>query len=320
MVESFFELTPEPILTAAEQIGVRSTGRSYALNSLENRVYEIELEDDRKVVAKFYRPGRWTRDAILEEHEFLADLAAQEVPVVEPLKLKDNSTLGTTDGGIFFTVFPKVRGRAPEELKPDQLTQLGRFVGRLHNVGATKTSKNRLLLDPKNYGRPALQFLSENNWLPMELATRYKTVAEEIINLITPWFENIKTHRIHGDCHLGNLLYDQQGNAFFLDFDDMVAGPAVQDFWLLVPGQDEKALQDREIFLKGYTEMRQFDRGTLRLIEPLRALRIIHYSAWIARRWKDPSFQRVFTEFNTHNYWENEIRDLKKQRDIIKAL
>jgi Ser/Thr protein kinase RdoA (MazF antagonist) len=259
----------------------------------------------------------------LEEHEFLTDLAAQEIPVAEPLKLQSGSTLGTTmgsgEGNIMFAVFPKLRGRAPQELNPDQLLQLGRFVGRIHNVGASKKAPHRMVLNPENYGRGALNFLIDNNWLPMELATRYKTVATEIIDLISPWFEGLKTHRIHGDCHLGNLLYDQQGNAFFLDFDDLVTGPAVQDFWLLVPGQDEQALASREIFLKGYTEMREFDRAQLKLIEPLRSLRILHYSAWIARRWKDPAFPRIFTEFNTHNYWETEIRDLNRQRDLIQS-
>jgi Ser/Thr protein kinase RdoA (MazF antagonist) len=234
------------------------------------------------------------------------------------LKLQNGSTLGTT-GNIMFAVFPKLRGRAPQELNPEQLLQLGRFVGRIHNVGASKKAPHRMVLNPENYGRGALNFLIDNKWLPMELETRYKTVATEIIDLISPWFKNLKTHRIHGDCHLGNLLYDTQGNAFFLDFDDLVTGPAVQDFWLLVPGQDEQALASREIFLKGYTEMREFDRAQLKLIEPLRSLRILHYSAWIARRWKDPAFPRIFAEFNTHNYWETEIRDLNRQRDLIQS-
>ena len=204
------------------------------------------------------------------------------MPVVEPLKLDDGTTLGTTEDGILFTVFPKVRGRAPQELSSDQLIQLGRFVGRLHNTGAAKKNKHRLTLTPDSYGRPDLEFLMKNNWLPLELESRYKKVCEEILNLISPWFKNIETHRIHGDCHLGNLLYDQEGHAFFLDFDDMVSGPVVQDFWLLVPDQGDQAESAREIILKGYTEMRKFDRSTLKLIEPLRALRIIHYSSWIA--------------------------------------
>jgi Ser/Thr protein kinase RdoA (MazF antagonist) len=320
MSEFFFNLTPDPILNAVEQIGIRSTGRSFALNSLENRVYEVEMEDESRVVGKFYRPERWSKEALLEEHEFLHDLAAEELPVCEPLKLKDGSTLGMLEGNIFFTVFPKVRGRAPEELNEAQLIQLGRFLGRLHNAGCKKKTKHRLTLTPQTVGGQALDFIMKGNWPPMELASRYKSVVEEILERITPWFENIETHRIHGDCHLGNLLYNQEGQAFFLDFDDMVTGPAVQDFWLLVPAQDAEAVAAREVFLKGYTEMRKFDRSTLRLIEPLRALRIIHYSAWIAKRWKDPAFPRIFPEFNTHKYWDGEIRALTLQNEIIKSL
>ncbi|MDZ4677479.1 MAG: serine/threonine protein kinase [Oligoflexia bacterium] len=319
MSDFFYDLTPEHILSAIEQVGQRSTGRCYALNSLENRVYEVELEDNSKVVGKFYRPGRWTRDAILEEHEFLKDLAAAEIPVAEPLKLQDGSTLGTAEGGIMFSVFPKLRGRAPEELNDQQLLQLGRFLGRIHNVGASKKASHRILLTPETYGVNPLKFLSENNWLSLEIATRYKQVVQEILDISTPWFANIKTHRIHGDCHLGNLLYNNDG-PFFLDFDDMVTGPPVQDLWLLVPGNDEQALKDRDVFLKGYTEMREFDFTSLRLVEPLRAFRFIHYSAWIAKRWKDPAFPRIFPDFNTHKYWSSELLDLEKQLNFIKTL
>jgi Ser/Thr protein kinase RdoA (MazF antagonist) len=315
----FFELTPQYILEAVEAIGARSTGRCFALNSLENRVYEVEMEDGSKVVGKFYRPQRWTREAILEEHQFLKDLAASEVPVVQPLALKDGSTLGTAEGGILFTVFPKVRGRAPEELTQQQLTQLGRFVGRLHNVGASRKARHRVSINPQTYGTAPLKFLLDNKWLPLDLETQYRQTVEEIIKVITPWFDGIETYRIHGDCHLGNLLYNADG-PFFLDFDDMVTGPAVQDLWLIVPGQDEQATRDREVFLQGYEEMRQFKRETLRLVEPLRSLRFIHYSAWIAKRWKDPSFPRAFPEFNSHKYWSSEIHDLKTELNLIKAL
>jgi Ser/Thr protein kinase RdoA (MazF antagonist) len=319
MSDFFYDLTPQIILSAIEEIGTRSTGRCYALNSLENRVYEVEMEDNSRVVGKFYRPGRWTREAILEEHEFLADLAATEIPVAQPLKLQNGSTLGTAEGGIFFSVFPKLRGRAPEELNNQQLLQLGRFLGRIHAVGANKPAKHRVVMTPETYGVNPLKYLSENQWLPLEIATRYKQVVQEILDIATPWFKNIKTHRIHGDCHLGNLLYNNNG-PFFLDFDDMVTGPPVQDLWLLVSGRDDQALRDREVFLKGYTEMREFDHSSLRLIEPLRAFRFIHYSAWVAKRWKDPAFPRIFPEFNTHKYWSSELLDLEKQLGFIKNL
>jgi len=337
MSDFFFNLTPEPILAAVEQIGIRSTGRVSAMNSLENRVYDVELEDnpslrvhdgtgrtgvttvpaDSHVVGKFYRPGRWSKETILEEHEFLADLAAAEVPVVCPLKLQNGSTVGTAEGEILFSVFPKARGRAPQELNDDQLTQLGRFIGRLHNVGATKAAPHRIHLTPEKYGVESLKFLIDNNWLPMELVSRYRAVTEEIIQTISPLFKDLKVHRLHGDCHMGNLLENKEG-FFIIDFDDMLVGPAVQDIWLLTPGRDEEALRQRTIFLQGYTEMREFDRDQLQLVEPLRALRIVNYSAWVARRWKDPAFPRTFTEFNTHRYWDSEIRDLQIQLDFIK--
>ena len=318
MTDFFFNLTPEHILNAVEKMGHRSTGRCFALNSLENRVYEVEMEDGSKVVGKFYRPGRWTREQILEEHQFLKDLVENEIPVVPPMPLHTGSTLAETDEGILFAVFPKVQGRAPDELQEDQLAQLGRLIGRLHNVGSQREAPHRLKINPETYGVAPLKFLNDNGWLPLECATRYKAVVEEIIRHVSPWFEGIKTHRIHGDCHLGNLLYNKDG-PFFLDFDDMVTGPPVQDMWLILPAQDERTQKFRELFLQGYSEMREFDWTTLRLIEPLRALRIVHYSAWVARRWKDPAFPRIFTEFNTHRYWESEILDLNKLLHQIKT-
>lgn len=315
----FSELTPDHILNAVEQIGQRSTGRFFALNSLENRVYEVELEEGEKVVGKFYRPGRWSRETILEEHEFLHDLALAEVPVVEPLKLSNGSTLGETEGKTLFTVFPKVRGKAPEELKVEQLIQLGRFIGRIHNVGAQKKAPHRLLINPTTYATNPLKFLKDGNWIQMEFEKRYQECVENIVKIISPWFEGVETFRIHGDCHLGNLLYNNE-NPFFLDFDDMVTGPPIQDLWLLAGGRDEESRQMREKLLQGYMEMRQFDKATVKLTEPLRALRIIHYSAWIAKRWKDLSFPRAFPDFNTHKYWASELDDLERQLDVIKKI
>lgn len=315
MSEFFFNLTPEVVLDSIESIGKRCTGRSFALNSLENRVYELELEDNSRVVGKFYRPGRWTKSNILAEHEFLNDLAKSEVPVVEPLKLNDGSTIGCIQNEIFFTVFPKVAGRAPDELNDIQLLQLGRFIGRIHNVGAQRKNADRMKLTPESYGILPLKFLIDNRWLPLELERPYKAVCESILDKISPWFSQVETHRIHGDCHMGNLLY--KDGPFFLDFDDMLIGPAVQDLWLLTPGQDEEAVKQRQVFLQGYSEMRQFDQSTMRLIEPLRAMRFMHFSAWIAKRWKDPAFPKAFPEFNTHQYWSHEIQDLQKQLNLI---
>ncbi len=314
---NFFELTPQHILEAVEAIGFRSTGRCFALNSLENRVYEVEMEDENRFVGKFYRPNRWTKEAILEEHGFLGDLAKAEIPVAQPMVMGNSSTIGKTASGILFAVFPKVRGRVPQELDQQQYLQLGRFLGRLHTVGASKSAQHRMALTPQTYGLAPLKFLDEKGFLPMELASQYKAKVIELVDLIAPWFENIHVQRIHGDCHMGNLLYNGDG-PFFLDFDDMVIGPPVQDIWLIAGGSDEQGKRDREIFLKGYCEMREFEMASLRLIEPLRALRFIHYSAWIAKRWDDPAFPRAFPEFNTYKYWLSELQDLQKQLDLIR--
>lgn len=329
MKDFFNDLTPEKILTCAESTGLgRATGRIYQLNSMENRVYEVELEDGIVVVGKFYRAGRWGQAALQEEHDFLHELILAEVPAVAPLELSQKTldasnkegikilspTLGQTSDGLFYTIFPKVRGRAPDELSITQAQQLGRLVARMHAVGKTRSAPNRLKMTPENFGQKPLDFLLQGKWIAIELQSRYEDTVNRIIEKITPLFEDIQSQRIHGDCHLGNLLFDlgapknAEGNfpAFFLDFDDMVEGPPVQDIWLATPEPET-----REAFLEGYESMNDFDRSTLQLIGPLRALRIINYSAWIARRWEDPFFQRIFTEFKSFSYWANEMENLE---------
>jgi len=319
----FFELTPERVLQAVESSGLRCTGRCMALNSFENRVYDVELETEEvsvhkhlaanRRIAKFYRPGRWTETQILEEHEFLHDLVAAEIPAVAPLAFPDGRTLHQMEGsGIYYAVFPKVGGRAPDELSDEQLSRIGRLLGRIHNVGAARSSRHRLSIDAETYGRTNLRFLLEGNWIPLEFQARYVAAAEAIIRTTESLMTGVPTHRIHGDCHLGNLLWNQEG-PFFVDFDDMVRGPAVQDVWLLVPGRDPESLRQREVLLEGYQEMRAFSRESLRLVESLRALRFIHYTAWLARRWQDPAFPRAFPDFNSHRYWSDETHDLEEQ-------
>jgi Ser/Thr protein kinase RdoA (MazF antagonist) len=337
----FFELTPDRVLEAVEALGLRCSGRCTALNSFENRVYEIELEEDdessdrsasavfaRRRVVKFYRPGRWSREQILEEHEFLLDLKKAEIPVVAPIEFEVGPDGAQTlhvakDSGIFYALFPKVGGRAPDELQDDQLRWIGRLLARIHSVGALKPAPHRIEISPETYGRKNLASLLEGNWIPLEFVARYKEVVEEICALSDELFSTLLNggvsaiHRIHGDCHLGNLLWNQNG-PFFLDFDDMVRGPAVQDIWLLVPGRDEEAIRQRQILLEGYEEMREFNFLTLRLIEPLRALRFVHYSAWIARRWSDPAFPAAFPQFGTHRYWQEQLRDLEELLLLMK--
>ena len=318
----FFDLTPALILDAVEASGMRCTGRILQLNSMENRVYEVEIELDsepaspseRFRVVKFYRPGRWSAQQIGEEHQFLLDLKNADIPVVAPLPFPNGDTLRRLgDLEIYYAVFPKMGGRSPDELDEEKLLWLGRLLARIHAIGAKESAPHRLRLDPTTYGIDNLKYLIDSGVVPRETQAAYRSVVERICQVSEPWFKTTKTQRIHGDCHLGNILWGRDG-PFFVDFDDMVTGPCVQDVWLIAPGRDEQQLQS---LLAGYELMRPFDRSSLRLIEPLRALRFIHFSAWIAKRWHDPAFQRVFPNFGTPRYWGEQLSDLNEQFSVI---
>ncbi len=307
----FNHLIPEQVIDAVEAGGRRCTGRFIILNSYENRVYQMELEDEEWVVGKFYRPGRWSRETILEEHAFLAELEEVEIPVACPIPLGDGETIGEVQG-IQFSIFPRIGGRAPEELDDEQAAMLGRLIARIHNIGANRDAPHRLRLTPETYGTKNLAYLLENDVIPAEAIENYAATAKQLIELIEPLFQRVPTLRIHGDCHLANLIW-APGGPTFLDFDDMVVGPAVQDIWMLVPSFDEYGQRQREILLEAYTQFRDFDPAWLRLVEPLRALRYIHYSTWVARRWDDPIFKKTFEYFGTLQYWQKEIQDLREQ-------
>ncbi|MDP7040401.1 MAG: serine/threonine protein kinase [Myxococcota bacterium] len=307
----FTELRPEHVFDVVEAHSSRCTGRFLVLNSYENRVFRLELEDTSFVVAKFYRPGRWTKDTIQAEHDFLRDLEEMEIPVVAPIALSHGGTIDEIDG-IYFSIFPSFGGRAPEELDREKLEVLGRYLARMHNVGAIKEDNRRVRLTPTSYGEANLQFLLENEFIPSALRENYEITVQSLLKYMEPLFLDISYLRVHGDCHLGNLLWTP-GGPTFLDFDDMVMGPAVQDIWMLVPSYDTYGQQDREILLDAYQTFRDFDRRELRLIEPLRTLRFLHYSAWIARRWDDPVFKETFNYFGTEQYWQKEVQDLREQ-------
>ncbi len=324
----FYELTPERILDAVETAGVLCTGRVLQLNSMENRVYQVEVECDEEDaplsekfrVAKFYRPGRWSKKQILEEHTFLLDLVEEEIPVVAPVKFGNGTTLTRMpDADIFYSLFPRIGGRAPDEMGDDQLEQLGRLLARLHQVGASREADARIKLDPQTYGRDNLAGILDSGTLPDSMVDGYRGLVEGICTMVEPWFAQAGVQRIHGDCHLGNVLWGAQG-AFLVDFDDMVRGPCVQDIWLLVPGRDAAAARQRDVLLSSYEQLRAFDRSTLRLIEPLRTLRYIHFSAWIAKRWDDPAFKRVFHDFGSERYWHEQLQDLREQYALIQEL
>jgi Ser/Thr protein kinase RdoA (MazF antagonist) len=323
----FYELTPEKILSAVEETEFRCTGRILTLNSMENRVYEVEIEvpDEDKLksisekfrIAKFYRPGRWSKDQILEEHRFLQDLEAQDIPVITPIKFEDGTTLKKTkESDIYFAVFPKCGGRIPEEFNDQQLEIIGRLLARLHNVGASKKFKYRLELTPETYGLKNLEFLLSSNSISLEVKKNYEATVREIAKITGGLFRGLESIRIHGDCHLANILWGNNG-PFLVDFDDTLSGPPVQDLWLILPGRDEEAQRQLDVMLTAYESMRHFDRASLKLIEGLRALRIIHFSAWIAKRWKDPAFQRAFTEFGTERYWQEQLATLNEQLSLI---
>ena len=319
-MQDFFSLTPDALLDAVEAAlggAARATGRTFTLNSLENRVYDLELEEGRRVVAKFYRPGRWSRAAILQEHTLLTELVEAEVPVVAPLPLTSGSTLMALPSGILFAVFPRVVGRCLQELDEPQLLEIGRLLGRLHNVAAAHSAAERPLLTPKTYGEPALAALLASGFVDEQIKDRYETTARALLAAAEPLWSGVAQHRLHGDCHLGNLLW-QHSRPFFLDFDDLVTGPAVQDVWMVIRGRDDEAVRQRELLLSGYQQMRDFDRRTLHLIEPLRGLRLIHYASWVARRFADPIFPRTFPQFPTYQHWADELRALQETLACIK--
>lgn len=316
----FYELTPDRILDAVEAWGLRPTGRCLALASMENRVYQVEVEldepprsaSDAYRVIKFYRPGRWSERQILEEHEFLADLVEAELPVVAPLALAGGKTLARVPGvGILAAVFPRKGGRAPDELGDEDLGRLGRLMARVHAVGARREAPTRLRLDVDQYTRKDLEILEASGLVPQSIRETYRAVVEAIGRVAAPWLDSVAYQRIHGDCHLGNVLWGSDG-PMLVDFDDMVTGPCIQDLWLLVPGRDADTFARRERLFTAYEQMRELDRSAVRLVEPLRAMRVVHFSAWIAKRWADPAFPRVFPDFGTERYWYDELTALRE--------
>jgi Ser/Thr protein kinase RdoA (MazF antagonist) len=304
----FLNLTPDRVLEAVEAAGLATNAVCYPLNAYENRVYEVELLDRSRVVAKFYRPQRWTAQQILEEHDFLAELAAEEIPVCTFKPFPGGGTLRSIEG-IFYAVMDRRGGRAPDEVTGSLAARLGRLVARIHNVGARQPSHHRPRLDSTTYVDDNLAWLEAHGTIPAPYDRSYFEIAQEVAALHDERARGLAVQRIHGDLHLGNLL-ERDGLLTALDFDDMVTGPPVQDLWLALPGRDAETLALRESFLEAYRELREFDRRSLRLIEPLRGLRIVNYTAWLARRWHDPFFPQAFPHFGTESYWETEIAAL----------
>ncbi len=315
--ESFFRISPDRVLQAVESEGFRTTGHCMALNALENRVYDVRLEDECSVVIKFYRPGRWSRETILDEHRMLFALREAEIPVCAPLVFDDGETVHETED-IFYAVWPRTGGRSPDELSDAEVGVLGRLLARIHNTGEATRIEHRPSLDAETVPLASLALIEERGFLPPSCASRYRDVVESVVHVYEDRIAGIEQLPIHGDCHRGNLLRNDEGWSF-LDFDDMVIGPAVQDVWMMIPGRDVDAHRQRDGLIDAYEQFRPFDRRGLELIEPLRAFRFIFYAGWIAKRWDDPAFPDAFPHFGTEDYWNNETTDLEDQLELIHA-
>lgn len=306
-------LTPDTMLNAIDSTGMRTDGRLLALNSYENRVYQVGIEDDKPVVAKFYRPARWSDEQILEEHAFTADLDGREIPAVPPLSI-GGRTLHRFEG-FRFAVYPRRGGRAPELDDPDTLEWIGRFLGRIHAVGAVQPFAHRPALDVASFGDEPREYLTSHAVIPADLREAYVSVLDQALAGARECWDSCKgmrSIRLHGDCHPGNILWTDDG-PHFVDFDDARMGPAVQDLWMLVSGDRAAMTRQLSDVIAGYEEFHEFDRRELVLLEALRSLRLIHYSAWLARRWDDPAFPAAFPWFQTTKYWQDQILQLREQ-------
>ncbi len=314
----FHDLGPNNVLGLVERtLDIYVSNLFRPLNSYINRVYELEQEDGTGLIIKFYRPGRWTGDALREEHEFLLELAEQEIPVIAPMRFPDGQTLGTFEG-VNFSIFPKRGGRSLDEFDDEQWLQLGRLLGRVHSIGMQKKTIHRPVMSPMHSTRQQLDYLLNGSIVPSEVKGALQKSIEAIIAEITPMFDGVKPIRIHGDCHFANIIHRPGESFYLIDFDDMVMGPAVQDLWMLLPGTLEETFVETDILLEGYEMFNHFDRRTLRLIEPLRAMRFVHYMAWCAHQVAADGMTRVLDDFGTPTYWQKEIADLDDQLERIK--
>ncbi|HOF34272.1 MAG TPA: serine/threonine protein kinase [Spirochaetota bacterium] len=308
MSDNYYSLKPETILKAAEKLNLNPTGHILQLNSLENRVYSLYLEDSSQVVIKIYRPGRWNENQILEEHSFLNELKDDDIPVCAPLTF-EGKTLHFIDDFIY-TVFPKNGGRIPDEFSDDDLMMIGRLIARIHNTGRRKNAVHRIKICPETFVRANLDFMAQKQLLPQRYLSVYHRLAEKITTAFDEASTDMPFHRIHGDFHWGNLL-KRDSSFIVLDFDDFVTGPAVQDIWMLAPASDAEGQRKREALLEGYREFAEFDRTWLNLAPVLKAMRFINYACWIGKRYDDPAFKNAFPHYGTDNYWESEIKDIE---------
>jgi len=309
----FQRLTPTFVMDAVESQGFFCDRRIFALNSYENRVYQVGIDEAQPLIAKFYRPNRWSEAQILEEHNFCFELVEHELPIVAPLKDSAGTSLLQYDG-FHFALYPRQGGHAPEFDNLDNLKILGRLLGRIHGAGAVKAFAHRPALDRQSFGTESVRLIEER-FIPDEYRASYVAVTGQLLEAIDAILAEVGPVRIirtHGDCHAGNILW-RDNAPHFVDFDDARMAPAVQDLWMMFSGERPRQLAQLDSLLEGYREFNDFDPRELRLIEPLRTLRMLHYSAWLARRWEDPLFPHTFFWFNTTRYWGEHILELREQ-------
>ncbi len=319
----FFHLGPDDILNAIEALGIKATGRVLQLNSMENRVFEIEIVSNSELITdhfkilKFYRPNRWTKNQIIEEHEFLFDLVENEISAIAPIKISGESLFFDEKTQLHFAIFNKFGGRALDELYGDDLEQMGRLLARIHNVGAQRKFQHRLSLSSSTFIESNLDFLISNH-VPDHLKNNYSDLKKSFLESIPKFENNFNFIRVHGDCHAGNIIKRDE-KIYFLDFDDSINAPAIQDIWLVLPGRDEETNISRQILLEGYSQFRSFEYEELKLIEVFRTFRMVNFMAWIAKRYDDPAFKVAFPHFEHPNYWSEMLLDLNDQLNLIQS-
>lgn len=317
LLTPFAGLLPEVVLSAVESLGFVTDSRLLALNSYENRVWQVGLEQGAPIIAKFYRPGRWSDEAILEEHAFALELVEHELPIVPPMVVAGLSLHHHQDQR--FALFKRFGGHAPELADEQTLKILGRLMGRIHAIGATSHFAHRPTLNPKNMGSDSVAYLLENDWIPMHLVQAFESTTKDLMPEIDQRWQAANAQsviRLHGDCHPGNILW-RDGAAHFVDLDDCRMGPAIQDLWMWLSGSREDQTQQVSWLIGAYREFFDFDARQLHLIESLRTLRMIHYQAWVASRWDDPAFPQAFEWFEQPRHWESVVEQLREQLDEI---
>jgi Ser/Thr protein kinase RdoA (MazF antagonist) len=317
-VADFEHLVPDAMLGIVEEtLGKRLSGVAVPLPSYINRVYEVAAMDGERYVAKFYRPGRWSPEALRDEHDYVADCAGDEIPVIAPLRLNGGDSLHEADG-VYFTVFPKRYGRQLEITSVKHWVRVGRLLGRVHVVGSRREAPARTDLHPGASTATHLAHLVDGGFITSRHAGAFREVTGQILEEITPLFEDTEFIRIHGDCHCGNLLYRPGEGLMLIDFDDMMMGPPVQDMWLLLPDRVDRCRQELDLLLHGYEQFREFDDTTLRLVEPLRAMRIIYFLAWCSHQVDDYRFRHTYPDWGSDGFWQREIADLTRQLEAIR--